>query len=239
MPFLCPSCKKELSWGGSLSYQTLSEHVSNPNYDPLPRSFYYCNNILCDANSPEEIKKRLVITEKTVRTEPNDVTVFWDEYGDSYGCFGSDIKFIDGNSSPFGSESRRQHIEIRKRDENFKITEIFGWRFNAEYSYKADTDGNILKRKMRITVWKKDKNGMGHIQFISGWRMFKFLMKKFNRNYPNFKKNDSIYSRRELMELFFPEYHLKAYKKAFALYLSVFYPRLKRMLIKSEVKTLV
>jgi hypothetical protein len=233
MSYLCPACKKKLLWGGSLSYQTLPEHVSNPNYDPPPRSFYYCDNILCDANASQEINKRCVITEKTVRTEPNNIIMFWDEYGDLYGGFRSNIKFIGENNSPFGSDARRQNIEIRKRDENFKIIEIFGWRFNSEYSYKADTDGNILKRKMRITIWKKDKNG-GYIHFISGWRMFMFLMKMFKKNYSNFKTNNSTYSRGKLMELFFPEYYIKPYKKAFALYLSVFYPRLKKMLINPE-----
>ena len=94
MPILCPACKKELNWGGSLRYQTLGEHVSNPNRESPERSFYYCDNIKCGASAPVESRSRLVLSEKAKKTDPNSVCVFWDADGDLYGR-DDGIKFIE------------------------------------------------------------------------------------------------------------------------------------------------
>ena len=63
-PFLCPNCETELVLGpGTKVYETLCDHVSDPNSDSLPaREYYVCPNAACELHDK----------------------AFWDDWGDFY-----------------------------------------------------------------------------------------------------------------------------------------------------------
>lgn len=59
----CPNCKTELSAGPEKRYETLLDHVSDPNADGYPeRPTFICENTSCELHK----------------------IAFWDEYGDFY-----------------------------------------------------------------------------------------------------------------------------------------------------------
>lgn len=223
MSYLCPICKSELLWGGQARYQTLTEHISNPNSDSPLRPFHYCDNAKCEANAPEECKSRIVLVEKLKKTNPDSIGIFWDEYGDLYGWVGKNhnIPFIDNNMAPFGSISRQSHAELR-RDENFYLFKVFGIRMHIEYSYKADTDGNIISRKARLRLWRKIDNG--YVLMYGWFHMLLFYHKQLKNNIDNFRNNGSIYSAHQINELFRPKYNMNNSAKLFSIYLKIFYP---------------
>ena len=233
MSYLCPACKSELLWGGRAIYQTTSEHVTHPNHEPPYRSFYYCANEKCDANAPEESLKRQVIVEKNTPTDPDSIETFWDEDGELYGDR-FNIKFIDNNYGPFGSEARRMNVEIYKKDENKTIIKLFGLRIDVEYKYKADTEGRILSKKRNFQFWKK--SGIGYTYVSKPFSKLWYYNRQFKNNIDNFIENDSVYSGRNLEKLFNPRKNpfdirrINLSAKAFSLYLKLAYPRVNKKL---------
>jgi hypothetical protein len=221
MPYLCPACKSELQWGGHAIYQTMDEHISSPNHEPPYRSFYYCNNTKCGANAPEEnrVVTRKVLTEKLILTEPDSIAVFWDMYGDLYGN-PFNVKFIDNNHGPFGSESRRMNVEIYKKDENKTIGELFGIRIDAEYRYKSDTNGKIISRTKDYRLWKKSNLGYTHINYPFSFSKFRFYNRRF---YNNIGTYHSIFSGNILNGIFRPK-NINISSVLFSMYVNLLYP---------------
>lgn len=229
MSYLCPACKSKLLFGGSAIYQTSSEHVERPNHEPPLRPFYYCDNNLCDANSPEETLTRHVITEKVQKTKPNSLALFWDDSGALYGRMDG-IKFIDGNEAPFGSFERKFNVEHRKRDENGTIFKWLGIRIDVEYRYESNEDGKILSKKRNFMVWKK--NNLGYTYVHRPFSQLRFYNRQFNNNITNFRKNDSIYSGRQLNDIIrrSSRYEHSMSSRVFSFYVKVLYPRLIKKL---------
>ncbi|MCF1193589.1 hypothetical protein LRR18_18540, partial [Mangrovimonas sp. AS39] len=92
-----------------------------------------------------------------------------------------DIPFIDENDGPFGSISRQINVEVSKKDENhplFGIETRWG-HIEVVYSYKSNKDGDILSRKRKYQIWKKDKSGVGYTSYIPGISMLLFVLSDF------------------------------------------------------------
>jgi len=156
----CPICKTELVVVGRKFLETLEEHVSC--VDATEKNAYGCPNKLCDANKDECI---------------------WDEDGAYYSSkiSGKKYPFIDGNNGPFGSNARQCFVEIYKTDENFTLCEIFGFKVEVKFNYKADMDGKILKRTWRFVYWVRQKGGLSYTSYIPGIHMFWYIIKSIWR----------------------------------------------------------
>jgi len=151
----CPVCRTELIVPCSRVYQDLCEHVCDPNGRPSSKPSHECPNKYCTANG----------------------AVFWDDMGDLY-VMDTDafkkIKFIDGNDAPFGSFSRQNKIEICKSDENYDFLTFKKFKIKRVFSYKADLDGNILKRKGHFEIWRK--SSQGYVHHVGNLRMIRHMI---------------------------------------------------------------
>lgn len=136
----CPKCNEELVKGADQRFETLSEHVCDPNgtYRPL-RPVFICGNPECPASSQ---------------------ALFWDESGDMYG-FNNGFEFSHDISSAYPSISRRLDIEVYKKGlkKRINLHPIFTlWTLKPliEFNYKADDYGNVTNRTYSLKWLKKD-----------------------------------------------------------------------------------
>ena len=92
---LCPKCKAELVRGENRVFETLDEHVSNPNQESYPkRPTWVCKFSYCPCSKED---------------------MFWDEIGALYGGYiKKNISYIDDNHAPFGSIWREINAEKEK-----------------------------------------------------------------------------------------------------------------------------
>jgi len=160
---LCPSCKTELVVKGQERLQTLGEHICNPNGVPSFKDKYVCPNADCIVAS----------------------NVFWNSDGELY-C--EDFQkshlhmqegaYVDNNNAPFGSFRRKCNVEIYKKDENHTIFRMGKYRFEKVYSYQSNENGEILKRKWGVRIWKKEGNL--ETLHIPGIKMLIFSIKQFH-----------------------------------------------------------
>ncbi len=156
---LCPICSKELVVTGQARLETIEEHVCAPNEEICLKDKYECINEACSAYN----------------------RIMWGEDGDLYWKNGWSRKeyfnFIDGNEAAIGSFSRKANVEIYKKDENFLLCTLFGNKIYVKYLYKSNEDGDILSRKWKFEIIKK--NGS---YYISGFRMLMYSIRKFHKN---------------------------------------------------------
>ena len=168
----CPVCKSEIIDGKVLKYQTLNEHVCNPNGEPTKKQSYICGESDCICNE-------------------NDI--FWDDYGDLYGNILQIPKgtFINENNAPFGSHSRQSNVEIYKYGlkKDLYFHPIFGLWFVKPYidfHYKSNTDGDVLSRRFTFEFLTKPKGEDEYYIGGSFWYgTFKYLMRKAKNRYIN------------------------------------------------------
>jgi len=154
---LCPCCKTKLVVTGQERLETLEEHVSC--VDPCLKDKYECPNPSCATYQK----------------------CCWNEDGEHYQSFSDKFPFIDNNSGPFGSFSRRINVEIYKHDEDRELFKLGRFKFKLVYSYKANEDGEILSRKRRIETWLKTRDDdWGYTLYISGIHMLIFSIKQFH-----------------------------------------------------------
>jgi len=177
----CPICKTELVVTGQERLETLMEHVQDPNGEVCLKNKYQCPNKQCEANKDDLV---------------------WNEYGEYYSSsFGKKYNFIDNNNGPFGSWERKTQVTICKKDENFTLFEIFGFRVDVEYHYDANEDGDVLKRWWNLKYWIKEKNGFSYINYIPGIHMFWYVIKSIWRIRIVNEENVSWWSKNFLDEI--------------------------------------
>ena len=173
--FLCPLCRSELIVTGLERLETLDEHVCNPNGEVYLKDKYECLNEKCSGY------RRFI----------------WNEDGDIYYKGSIDKKtftFIDGNDGAIGSFARRVNIEIRKRDENFLLCTIFRRKIYVKYLYKSNENGDILNRRWKFEVIKKDGS-----YYISGLSMLIFSIRKFHNNFIEKSINEEEFKKEYLV----------------------------------------
>jgi len=169
----CPACKSRVILGeGKRAYQTLDEHVCDPNGDVDEKEYYICSNHEC------ELRNR----------------IFWDFYGDVY-SISNDFMEIQSKYKilyPIGSPRLKSHVENDKHDEDFTLLNLYFVRFRITYKYTANENGDILSRKAKLETSVRRK-GTGWSLYISPIKMFKFSIEWFEmvanryRNNPNNK----------------------------------------------------
>lgn len=210
--WLCPCCKSPVEINGTERYETLLDHVSNPNREVYPeRDKYQCTNDEC-------------ITRK------NDI--FWDYHGDRYGRIkgelGGDNYFIDKNDAPFGSYSRQANVEIYKKGLKSKTYLHPAWCMwflqpYIEYEYTADKNGNVLSTRRKIKFLRKEKGRENYlIHFSFCWHTWSFLFSRFKRHIEYYKKDGNI---NELKSAFEHSYNRSWEYRTFEWFVEKFYNR--------------
>lgn len=187
---LCPICKTKLVTTKKARLETLEEHVCCVDKISL-KDAYNCPNISCQAN----IFKLL-----------------WSESGDCYftGCR-DNLNFIDGNNAPFGTINRKIYVEVYKHDED-KTIRIGKFMLRRVFSYESDYDGNILSKKSRLQFFY---NG---VLYISGLRMFIFILKEFYHLRRALKNNPSDVNRDEMRRMLKRNWDKRIWYKLFQIY---------------------
>jgi hypothetical protein len=176
----CPVCKSEVKITSQESYETLLEHVEDPNKFSHPnRDAYRCINQECICNDPKH-------------------NVFWNYHGEMYGGFYiEDEDFIGENNAPFGSIERKFNIEIHKK--GYKDCKYLSpllclglLQPYIEYHYKADVMGNVVKRWFSIKFLKKSESGDYSYGFTTCWSTWKYLHYSFSSQIKFYKKNKNL-----------------------------------------------
>lgn len=188
----CPNCHNKLADGEPRKFETLSDHVCDPNRLNYPlRPTFICTNPECFISSTD---------------------VFWDESGDLYGWIERG-KVKNDLTSAYPSISRRLDIEIYKKGLKKQLylhPALMLWFLKPliEFNYKADDYGNILKRSYKLKFLRKDswndKFGY-HIYYTfplaSIFRSIKYDWYKIS----DIKKNGlTDYKKNQLKEMFKP-----------------------------------
>lgn len=182
----CPKCHKELISGELREFETLSEHVMNPNMEQYPlRPTFICNNPECECSKKD---------------------IFWIENGDCYGGF--DVDFENDMSSTFPSISRRLDIEVYGKGLKRKIylppfLMLWFLRPYIEFKYKADDYGKVLSKSWSLKWLKKEKlfgKGTYHIGYIFPFVMIKFHLSNIQRQLDIIKKHGDSKFRNEVIK---------------------------------------
>ncbi len=151
---LCPLCKTVLTKGKPIRYETLDEHVCNPNGTSPVRHTLICSNSECDTH-----------TNKT----------FWGDDGEGpYNNNTRKHKWINGNSSPFNSYHRSSHFQISYHEEDRKL-KLGKLTIRREVKYKSDDYGHKNGKQVRYTTW------WNNTRYTLGLTMFIFSVKQFYR----------------------------------------------------------
>jgi hypothetical protein len=138
--FYCPECLGKLKDGNYLiRYETLADHVSDPNGNPIPRTYYYCPNSKCTLWGSAEL------TDKRNR-DPNEM--FWDIYGNG-----------DYSSYYEPHISRIQNWKEKNKRTSSYSTSTKGWFFkkgdNAVNSYEARYEYEVCWGTTKIGIFYK------------------------------------------------------------------------------------
>lgn len=154
----CPVCKSDLIFGeGKRAYQTLVEHVCDPNSDVNEKDYLICSNKDCEIGSH----------------------LFWDDFGDAYSFDNSyfELKERFGKLYPYGSFRMKSWVEHEKTDENFTLLNLFFIKWRIVFQYEADTNGNVLSKKPKIET--SIRKGNAWTLHLSSWHMLKFSIEWF------------------------------------------------------------
>lgn len=151
----CPCCKTRLIFIKRDRFETLVEHVGNPNGKVFKKDAFGCPNPKCDAHKTGKL---------------------WLENGE--GPFGGyeKIKYINDNDAPFRTFNRSLNAEREKRITLFKNKWIL---LDVKISCKADNNGErSWNKKIKFEI-ATSKDGIGYIRYISGIHMFLFIMRQY------------------------------------------------------------
>ena len=209
----CSVCESELIKGEGLKgYMTLGEHVSDPNQIPPDKEYYVCSDDEC-------------ITRKT--------SSYWDPYGAFYSSdFRTKFEFKDGWHPALGSPARKDQVEIYKKDENFTFLNLWFFKFNWIWEYEADEDGKILKRKLKLEVWKRIKGG-GYVGYISGIRMFFFCLRRLKEKISWYLEKPSEFNKNQLVREFKPDWKDKRWwKRLYQKWINFRYRKFRKQLLE-------
>jgi len=176
----CPVCESPVEITSQEQYETLGEHVTNPNAESHPkRDAYRCTNKECICNHP-------------------DHNVFWNYNGEMYGGFRiDDEEFIGENNAPFGSFERKMNLEILKcgvDDNKYLSPALCLWILQPyiQYHYKGDVMGNVVKKWFTIEFLKKNERGEYSYQFTTCWSTWKHLWIDFSSKLKAYKEHKDI-----------------------------------------------
>lgn len=146
LPVHCPKCHSLLVDGEMREFETLLDHVIDPNKMSYPlRPTLVCINEACPASKSD---------------------VFWDEVGDYYGSSKEIGLTYNDCTSFYPSHARKQDIEIYKKGLKSKIYLSPAWTLwilmpFIEFSYKSDEWGRVLKKFWKLKWLKRSESRGG------------------------------------------------------------------------------
>jgi hypothetical protein len=188
----CPMCYEKLQNGEERKFETLTDHVCDPNREDYPlRPTWICTNAKCECGLSNDI--------------------FWDETGDIYGGF--KLKFPDDRDSAYPSHSRKSDIEIYKKGlkkQTYLPAFLMLWFLKPmiEHNYKGDEWGDVLGRSFKLKFLRKDKINLlykdrfgYHVYYTFPWVS---LFRSLKRNYDTIhnKKLSQTYKYGSVCEMF-------------------------------------
>lgn len=214
----CPRCLSPLILGeGTRGYQTLVEHVSDPNGHVYSKDYFICSN----KNCPTRVKDD-----------------FWDWYGDYYYSDDYDPNFFLLKCNKALNSGSRE-FEIKHRKKRLTIFYIPWFKAYIESSPIPDKIGlKIIGYKRKIKACNRVSIKDGWTEYISGIRMLFFCIESFNHSLNKFLENpDSIYSLKDLLD----KMEKPSWEKRWWKHLSVWlankrYPELKGTLLNIKNK---
>lgn len=173
----CPKCHKPLINGEKKRFETLCEHVEDPNEEferPL-RNTFICNNPQCPAFNEN---------------------IFWDESGAMYG-HNFKFKFDNDLNSAYPSFERKMDIEIYKKGlkeekQLHPILTLYFLKPIIVYDYKADYWGNVVDKSWQLEWRKKEKYSLKNKNYCIGYTFPFVHIYKTIRFIRNHFKNKSI-----------------------------------------------
>lgn len=226
----CPICGSELVEGHGRKFETLSDHVSDPNGRNRPlRPTFECHGTVHLDLKNEDIKC------------PMSDSGFWDDYGEFYSQVDYKLyKRIKGlcdkeMTEALNSHARKSHTEIYKKDEEFVLFRIFKYKWRVKFNYESDMDGNIIKRRPYIRRLKKDDIGWVYDppwwkSFLYSVKNFHQLIERYNENPTNKWVEDEV--KREFSPL--PDWDQRFYRRLYKKYLFLFYNDIRYKIFAKE-----
>ena len=204
----CPLCKTLLNVGEWFTYNDVCGNSRSPKFE--------CDNIACELSINES---------------------FWNDSGDFFSGK-LDINrswelFPTQNFAAFNSFAKSTEISIYKRGLPQKkyLSPVLCLGFLKpfiEYTYESDSWGNITKRGCKLKFLKKNENGEYIIHYISGIKMFFFMMERFKSDLKGYKNNKSDRNKKEIASYFNETWDTRGYKKFFRWFISTFYYKVKK-----------
>lgn len=187
----CTCCGTNLLVTHQEHYQDLCEHVSQPNKQPSIKDGYQCPNTECIANKCDVawIKDG----EYFIGKLPKGIT---------YSDLSNELKANHGNA--FAVNSWNWHYQLGKdaiKKKSFSIN-LYWYKFHFEpkdkghkYPTEKQYQPNIWKWK--VEIWKRGTEPGCYTNVIPFWRMSKYCIDKFNREYKLWKENGNKHSLKE------------------------------------------
>lgn len=234
----CPICGEELVEGMGRRYETLEEHVFDPNGTPSLKPTLVCDN--------QHFKYTKDGDEGNC---PFRHSIFWDYYiGDFYvlNGFGDTIRehedFLKEIAHNHMFEARDSHarkvqIDIYKK-KRIELFRLFRWRWVIDFKFTGDEDGNIVKRRPYIQMFSTDDDGNSWsytttfiTSFLHSVHMFKNTLKRYQQHPTNKYVQDEI--EREFEPL--PKWDTRFYRRLYKWYINTFYKNIKNRLKAKEL----
>lgn len=181
----CPCCESNLTITHRDRYQDTGEHVSDPNGTPSMKDGYQCTKAMCVAHL---LGATWIEDGGLYMSCPEGIE--WDTYLRAKKMFDDDLRY--GVNSAIGSWEFYYELgkkEIVKRKKTFHIG-----RYKIDIEPIMIGGDNVETQymphswKKKFTYWRVSKNET-YQHIIPHYRMIKFYISQFNRNY-----NSALYN---------------------------------------------
>ena len=149
--------------------ETLDDHITCSK--PSLKSVYTCSSTSCVSHKHK---------------------MEWTSDGEYYvqGSIGYSL-FVNNNSAPFGTFWRRINAES-DRSEDFTLVRFGKVKIDVEWVRKVDAAGNTLSKRPTFKVW------VNHELYISGIRMFFYVVTKYFRNRKNYNNDGGSFWKQQI-----------------------------------------
>lgn len=227
----CPICGNELIEGPGRRFETLSDHVSDPNGTHRPlRPTFECQGTYYFKSKNEEMDCIM------------QDSGFWDDYGDFYSHVDFDLYnriqklCYKEMTEALDSYARKSHAEIYKRDEEFVLFRTLKYKWFVKFNYEANMDGDIVKRRPYIQRLKKD--GVGWVYDYPWWKSFLHSYRVFRNTLSRYRENpQNEFIQREIKEAFapLPDWDKRFYRRFYKAFLHIFYGNVENKVMALEL----
>lgn len=235
----CPICGEELVEGMGRRYETIDEHVSNPNGTPCLKPTLVCEN---------DSRYKYPYDDKFTSC-PFNKSVFWDYHSGDYYIlkgFGDTIreheKFLKelAHNNMFearDSFARKMQIDIYKK-KRIELFRLFRWRWAIDFKFTGDEDGNVVKRRPHIQMFATDDGGNSWhytttfiTSFLHSVSVFRNTLKRYREHPTNKYVQDDV--KKEFEPL--PDWDKRFYRRLYKWYIHTFYSKVENRLKAKEL----